>query len=71
MGRQSPFTGLACLSAYTPVMRRLLCIAALVGRFCGQSYIWRVVPPSRPIPIEWRLPVETTNGTLPAWWLAR
>jgi hypothetical protein len=57
--------------AYTPRVRRLLCIAALIGRFCSQAYVWRISPPPRPVPIEWQLPADSTNGTLPAWWLAR
>jgi hypothetical protein len=52
-------------------MRRLLCIAALLSRFAGQSYIWRVAPLARPVPIVRDLPVDVAGGTLPAWWLAR
>jgi len=52
-------------------MRRFLCIAALLSRFAGQSYIWRVGPLRRPVPIVWNLPADTLDGTLPAWWLGR
>jgi hypothetical protein len=52
-------------------MRRLLCIAALLSRFAGQGYVWRVGPLVRPVPIVRDLPVDVTNGTLPAWWMVR
>ncbi|MGD0863293.1 MAG: hypothetical protein ABSA21_11110 [Candidatus Limnocylindrales bacterium] len=52
-------------------MRRLLCIASLLSRLAGQTYVWRVAPLHRPVPIVRSLPAETLNGTLPAWWLAR
>ena len=52
-------------------MRRLICIAALIGRFSGQGYVWRVAPLPRPIPIERGLQIDPANGTYSAWWLAR
>lgn len=58
-------------AAYTPGVRRLLCIAALIGRFSGQGYVWRVAPPPRPVPIERPFQVDGRNGTFLAWWLLR
>jgi hypothetical protein len=52
-------------------MRRLLVIATLVGRFCGQGYIWHAAPLPRPVPIERRFEVDPASGLYPAWWLAR
>jgi hypothetical protein len=50
-------------------MRRLFCIAALIGRFCGQGYVWRAAPLPRPVPIERPLRIDGRDGTFPAWWL--
>jgi hypothetical protein len=58
-------------AAYTPTMRRLVCIAALLTRFAGQGYIWRAGPLPRPVPIVRDLALDTPSGTLPAWWMAR
>jgi hypothetical protein len=52
-------------------MRRLLCIAALLGKLSSQAYVWTARPLPRPVPIVRSLPVDPRNGTLPAWWLAR
>ena len=63
--------GNKAFAAYTPRVRRLICIAALVGRFSGQGYVWRVAPPPRPVPIERSFQVDPRSGVFPAWWLAR
>ena len=41
----------------------------LIGRFSGQSYIWRASQPRRPIPIVRQVNVDPGWATEPAWWL--
>ncbi len=56
---------------YTPAMRRMIFVAALVRKLSGQAYIWTARPLPRPVPIVRQLPVDPRNGTRPAWWTAR
>ncbi len=55
---------------YTPLMRRWVCVAALLYGFAGDRYAWSVRT-RLPIPIERPLPIAVTaTGLVPtlAWW---
>ncbi len=55
-------------AAYTPAMRRLVFLIALLTRFAGQEYVWRARPLQRPVPMEQPLD-EAREGSRVAWWL--
>jgi hypothetical protein len=50
-------------------MRRLICVCTLLGRLCGQSYVWTLRAPQRPVPVVWQLPSDGSAGTTLAWWI--
>jgi hypothetical protein len=52
-------------------MRRLLYVTMIVGRFAGQSYVWRAASVRRPVPIVRNLDMSATSGTTLSWWLAK
>jgi hypothetical protein len=65
--------GPAADSAYTPAMRRWVCVFALLTGFSGQSYVW-TVRPRYPVPIERQIeaPVRAMGTRLTAdWWRRR
>ncbi len=56
-------------AAYTPAMRRWVCIIALLAGFAGQGYVW-TVRPRIPVPIERVLdPATDPLGRTSGWWL--
>ncbi len=50
-------------------MRRFLYVVMLIGRFAGQSYVWRSRTPQRPVPIVRPMEIDPRAGVRPAWWM--
>ncbi len=55
--------------AYTPAVRRWVCIVAFLVGFSGDGYVW-TVRPRIPIPVERLLDPDRHDPDLPeaAWW---
>ena len=55
--------------AYTPAVRRWVCIIGFLVGFSGDSYVW-TVRPRIPIPVERLLDTARRDPDLPeaAWW---
>jgi hypothetical protein len=56
--------------AYTPAVRRWVCIVAFLVGFSGTDYVW-TLRPRIPIPVERLLDPDRHDPALPepAWWL--
>lgn len=55
---------------YTPVMRRFVCVAALLFGFSGNRYVWSIRP-RMTVPVVQPVRLAEAGGTVrgPAWWL--
>ena len=55
--------------AYTPAVRRWVCIVAFLVGFSGDGYVW-TVRPRIPVPVERLLDPDGHDPALPeaAWW---
>jgi hypothetical protein len=61
-------SGLRLMPAYTPAMRRWVCIVALLAGFSADGYAWSARP-RHPVPIERRLDIRPPGLVpTPAWW---
>ena len=55
---------------YTPVMRRVVCVAALLLGFSGNRDVWSIRP-RMTVPVVQPVRLAEAGGTVrgPAWWL--
>jgi hypothetical protein len=66
---ETPLEGRFGHPAYTPAVRRWVCIVAFLLGFSGDGYVW-TVRPRIPVPVERLLDPDRHDPALPeaAWW---